>query len=81
MLEKFILNYSHLHDSQIYKFNLVEEVGINNLDLFLTCISSKNEFNLDFIKLSMIDVLSFKINLNKNKGLLTIFACLLKKRK
>lgn len=79
MLEEIKLKYSHFHDAQIYKINFTDEYGNNNLNLMLSCASSQNDYNLDNIKIFFIDVTSFKFNFKKNMGLLTIFACFLKK--
>jgi hypothetical protein len=78
MLEEIKLKYSHFHDAQIYKINFQEEYGNNNLILMLSCTSSQNDYNLDNLKISLIDVVSFKYDFKKNMGLLTIFACFLK---
>ena len=78
MLEEIKLKYSHFHDAQIYKINFIEESGNNDLNLILSCTSSQNDYNLDNVKLSFIDITSFKLNFKKNMGLFTIFACFLK---
>jgi hypothetical protein len=78
MLEEIKLKYSRFHDAQICKIIFNDKYGNNDLNLILSCTSSQNDYNLDNIKISFIDVISFKFNFKKSMGLLTIFACFLK---
>lgn len=79
MLEEIKLKYSHFHDAQISKINIIEKYGNIDLNLTLSCTNSQNDYNLDNIKLNFIDVTSFILNFKKNDGILTIFACFLEK--